>query len=315
MTHRGPRSRPWVRWLPTSLAVVAGALALAAGACAPRSAPGTGTIESAVPSGGVAEASTARRSPGCTALGAAPLPERLVVDGREREVLVTAPVAASAPHDLVIAFHGRTNDADQARGYFGLDEAMPGALIVYPRALPAAPGSFAWRDPGDPVGAQRDVALVDAIVAAMGAAHCIDLDRVFVVGHSLGAFFANDLACQHAGRVRAVASVAGGVTGDGCVGATAALLLHHPDDRLVPISEGAHARDTFLAANTLPLRAARTEPASLGGLRCDRYGDGDAAHPVLWCLHGTAAAATAGDPHGWPEATAAAIAAFFDALP
>lgn len=96
-----------------------------------------------------------------------------------------------------------------------------------------------------------------------------------------------------------------------CDGGSAALLLHHPDDRLVPFTEGERARDAFLAANGID-GATVPAPMPLAGLSCERY---DAAeHPVLWCQHGTSATATSVDPHGWPEATAAAIAAFFGSL-
>ena len=82
--------------------------------------------------------------------------------------------------------------------------------------------------------------------ATSPSAICVDLDAVFVVGHSLGASFANSLACARGGQVRAVGSVAGGIDGTACTGRAAALLLHNPADRAVPISEGLRARDALL---------------------------------------------------------------------
>ena len=267
--------------------------------------------------------SIARLSPACTAAGAttvtaSALPDHLVVDGRERTFLARVPDASSgAPRDLVIAFHGRTNDAAQVRRYFGLDEALPEAIIVYPRALPNGPGSFAWAEPGDPPDRLRDFAFVDALIAAVGRAACIDFDRVFVVGHSLGAYFANDVACRMGDRVRAVASVAGGLQGDGCVGGAAALLVHHPDDRLVGIDAGIAARNAFRSANGLP--AAPAVPAKEGPLellRCERHGQANAANPVVWCPRDDATTPRGGyDHHTWPVGAAAAIAAFFTSLP
>ena len=309
MTQRRPWPVPPRRAVLAALAIVTVGLVLAA--CAPRVRPEATTTPAALLAPSVPHTRAARLSSGCDASAPAPLPDHLLVDGRERALLVTAPRAATTPHDLVIAFHGRTNDAARARDYFGLDEAMPGAVIVYPSALPAGPGSFAWNEPGDPITAQRDVALVEAIIAAVGAARCVDLERVLVVGHSLGAYFANDLACHHTHLVRAVASVAGGVRGERCAGGSAALLLHHPDDRLVPIAEGERARDAFLVANGITVTVAAS-PAPLAGLRCQRYDDAD--HPVLWCQHGSTATASSADPHGWPEAAATAIAAFFGSL-
>ncbi len=289
-------------------------------ACAPRIGGPAATV---VPAGigSVTDAPTrarSRPSPACFDPVVATIPERLVVRGQERLVLSHAPAGpALEPRDLVIAFHGRTNDAARARRYFRLDGALPEAVIVYPQALPAGPGTFAWGDPGDPADALRDFALVDAIIAAVGQARCIDLQRVFVVGHSLGAYFANDVACALGDRVRAVASVAGGLQGGPCFAGTAALLIHHPDDALVPIGAGERARDAFRAANGLTQASAAPaiDPA-LVRLRCVLYGRDDVPDPVAWCAHDDATWPSGRyDPHAWPAATPAAIAAFFRHLP
>jgi polyhydroxybutyrate depolymerase len=256
------------------------------------------------------------RTPACDTAGVRTTPTHVVVGDQERTFLARVPEGArTAPRDLVIAFHGRTNDAARARRYFRLDRALPDAIIVYPQARPAGPGTFAWSDPGDPPEGLRDFAFVDAIIDAVGAAHCIDLARVFVVGHSLGASFANDVACRLGHRIRAVASVAGGIQGGPCSDGTAALILHHPDDQLVPLSSGERARDAFLAANGLFLEPASTvtHPA-LARLGCLRYDDPQ--HPVVWCLHDDATAPGGRhDPHTWPDGAAEAIAVFFAGLP
>ncbi len=283
-------------------------LVLVVVACAPRTA---------VAVGGGDHLGT-RPSPGCAAPGSASVPERLTVDGQQRNLLVTVPDGDHAtPRDLVIAFHGRTNDAAQVRRYFHLDEALPNAVIVYPRALRANPGSFSWSAPGDPAARLRDFALVDAIIDAFGRVRCLDLDRVFVVGHSLGASFANDVACHLGARIRAVASVAGGLQGGPCVPGTAALIIHHPDDLLVPLNEGERVRDAFLAANALDSASADpTQHAALARLRCVRYGDAATAQPVVWCVHDDATSPGGGyDPHTWPDGAAAAISTFFASLP
>lgn len=287
--------------------VVLAAFALAA-ACAPRAAPVASTEARPAP----------RHSAGCDPASATASPDRVIVAGTERTFLARVPSGPSSmPRDLVLAFHGRTNDAAQVRRYFGLDAALPSAVIVYPHALPVTPGAYAWGAPGDPPERQRDFALVDALIAALGGAHCLDLDRVFVVGHSLGAYFANDVACYLGDRVRAVASVAGGMQGDGCVGGTAALLVHHRDDRLVPVSEGVAARDAFRSANGLgAVPAAPVTADPLARLRCARHGAPGATDPVVWCARDDATTPRSGyDPHTWPVGAAAAIGAFFASLP
>ena len=289
-------------------------------ACAPRVGVSP-ALAVAAGAGGAVEASAgvvARPSPGCFGPVVAPIPDRLVVRGRERLVLSHVPAGPTVePRDLVIAFHGRTNDAARARRYFRLDGVLPEAVIAYPQALPAGPGTFAWGDPGDPADGLRDFELVDAIVDAFGQARCIDLERVFVVGHSLGAYFANDVACSLGDRVRAVASVAGGLQGGQCVAGTAALLIHHPDDALVPLRAGERARDAFLAANGLMDAAATpVEHPDLAALRCVGYASADGGEPVVWCAHDDATWPSGRyDPHAWPSAAPAAIAAFFRSLP
>jgi polyhydroxybutyrate depolymerase len=260
-----------------------------------------------------------RLSPGCAATsgaGGKSVPEGVTVRGQERTYLARVPgtYAPDRPHDFVVAFHGRTNPNIQVREYFDLDEALPEAIILYPSALPDGSG-FRWSDPGDLPDELRDFALFDALLVSFGNAYCLDLDRVFVVGHSLGASFANSVACSRGELVRAVASVAGGIEGAPCDGGAGALIVHHPEDDLVPISAGERARDAFVAANAAagpPILASEPELAALG---CLRYGS-DSPDPVVWCVHDDAL--TYGGryyPHNWPDAVPQAIARFFRDLP
>ncbi|MEX2540825.1 MAG: hypothetical protein WD314_03420 [Trueperaceae bacterium] len=252
-----------------------------------------------------------RVSPGCRD-GDGSAPTSVAVRGRERAFIARIPetYTANAPHDLVVAFHGRTNPNSQVRGYFDLDEALPEAIILYPSAL-AMEGGYRWSDPGDLPAELRDYALLDALLVAFGSELCLDLDRIFVVGHSLGASFANSVACHRGQVVRAVASVAGGIDAANCDGGAAALVIHHPEDRLVPIREGERARDAFLAANDLPPEPLPASEPELLALGCVRYGP-DSPDPVIWCEHEDAT--TFGGryyPHNWPDAAPLAIARFF----
>jgi polyhydroxybutyrate depolymerase len=240
-------------------------------------------------------------------------PETLRVAGRERHAIVVLPEGyrADRAYALVFAFHGRTNDNARARGYFGLEDAADGAAIyVYPAALRDRTGRFTWAEPGDPPDALRDFALFDALLDRLASGYCIDLDAVFVVGHSLGASFANSLACARAGRVRAVASVAGGITPSHCAGPVAALLLHNPRDRAVPLGEGERARDVLLGH---PADRDRWTAQRIGAFECRRYGD--AENPLLWCPHAQDRTARGRYyPHQWPEGAAQGIIEFFGML-
>lgn len=282
-------------------------------ACAPRDV----SVEAAgAGAGGWPQGNRSQPSPGCRTGPAPPTQGTVEVRGRERALILRVPndYRGERARELIIAFHGRTNPNSQVQGYFDLDEELPEAVIVYPSALPDGSG-FRWSNPGDLPADLRDFLLVERLIESLSRAYCIDLSRVFVVGHSLGASFANSVACHRAGRIRAVASVAGGIEGSECQGGAAALLIHHPDDRLVPVSEGLRARDAFVRANGLPTEPVPASEPQLRALACVRHGP-DSPDPVIWCAHDDAY--TYGGryyPHNWPDAAAPAIARFFADLP
>jgi polyhydroxybutyrate depolymerase len=261
---------------------------------------------------GPALAGAAVPSSGC---GAAPPPppQTFDVDGRERQAIVVVPehYRADAPHSLIFAFHGRTNDNARARRYFSLEQASNRPTIyVYPAGLPDRSGGFTWADPGDPPDALRDFALFDVILDRIASTYCTDLDAVYVVGHSLGASFANSLACARAGQIRGLAAVAGGIAPSTCLGGVAALLLHNPHDRAVLLSEGERARDALLGQPAELIEPVRRRFA---GFECDRYGN--ALNPVLWCLHAQDFTRRGRFyPHQWPRGAAEAILRFFATL-
>jgi polyhydroxybutyrate depolymerase len=133
---------------------------------------------------------------------------------------------------------------------------------------------------------------------------------VFLVGHSLGATFANDLACARVPAVAGVATVAGGISLGRCAGRAPALLLHNPRDGLVPLAEGERARDALLGT---PIAAGLPVAEVLGGFACLRAGS--AAAPLLWCLHREDSTARGRYyPHQWPEGASRLVMSFFAGL-
>jgi polyhydroxybutyrate depolymerase len=49
--------------------------------------------------------------------------------------------------------------------------------------------------------------LFDQLVQEFSDSYCIDLDHIYVVGHSLGARFTNSLACARGDVIRGIGSV------------------------------------------------------------------------------------------------------------
>lgn len=242
---------------------------------------------------------------------------RTTLDGVEREAILAA--AGGTPAEggrrkVVFAFHGRTNAAEQVRRYYDLEEAAKEpTLFIYPQALTQADGTFSWSDPGDSAGNLRDIALFDRLLDEVGRTYCVDPDRVFVTGHSLGASFAATLACVRGDRIRGVAVVGGGIQPTACAGEVAAMVIHNPKDKLVPVGEGRRALSSFLAQNGMEPQSAR--PAPDYGMNCRQLGPPDTPMPVLWCPHGQDHAYGGRFyPHNWPDAAGPAIMSFFAGL-
>jgi polyhydroxybutyrate depolymerase len=253
-------------------------------------------------------------SPGCGQPSPASPPGTLQVQGQTRHFLAVVPSSyqSNVPHHLVVAFHGRTNDNARVRRYFDLERGTHPTIYLYPQGLRQGSG-FSWADPGDPPGALRDYAFFDALLEHVEQRYCLALDKVFVVGHSLGAYFATSLACARGERIRAVAALGGGVLASECRGEVAAMILHNPNDPLVPISEGRAARDLFLHRNGPKPPPIPSEPTSLG---CVRHGAASDPYPVVWCPHQQDHSYGGRfDPHHWPRETGRAMIAFFESLP
>ena len=114
---------------------------------------------------------------------------------------------------------------------------------VFDQQLPAFADGWrtaAWDMPGygesELQGEMTFELLADSVAQLLDdlGEHDVDL-----VGHSMGGSFVNSLACARGDVLRAVAVVGGGYGGvPGCRGQVAALVMHNPDDRLVPVPAG-----------------------------------------------------------------------------
>lgn len=229
--------------------------------------------------------------------------------GITRSVITDLPETydPNTPHKIVFAFHGRTSDNAQVRGYYDLDNEPSNTIFVYPAGLSDG-GGFTWENGENAV----DTQLFDDLLETFASNYCVDLASVYVVGHSLGASYTTSLGCLRGDRIRGVAALGGGISADTCTSKVAAMVLHNPEDNLVPLSEGERARDTFLAQNALPLEPTPIEPTAFN---CNRYGSEETLYPVVWCLQPFSDAFN-GEyyPHAWPQGAGPAIMNFFNTL-
>jgi polyhydroxybutyrate depolymerase len=82
----------------------------------------------------------------------------------------------------------------------------------------------------------KDVAYLGAVLGKAESALCVDTRRIYVTGYSNGAFMTSALACKYAGRVAAVAPVAGIRNISGCPPArrVPVIAFHGTADHFVP---------------------------------------------------------------------------------
>ncbi|MBT6273011.1 MAG: hypothetical protein HOI95_02625 [Chromatiales bacterium] len=254
-------------------------------------------------------------SAGCGQAAPSELPSTIAVNGRKRRFLLALPTTylSTQPHPLVFAFHGRTNSNAKARGYFRLERnATVPTLFVYPSGLKRGK-SYSWSNPRDSLKTVRDLTLFDQLLRLIGDKYCVNRDRVYVVGHSLGAWFANTLGCIRGSTVRAVASLGGGMARGPCTGRVAALLMHNPKDRLAAFSSGVRVRDHFLGHAGLTMVA---PSAAHGPLACRKYVGTDVRNPVVWCPHQIDVTWRGKYyPHQWPRVAGRTIMQFLETLP
>ena len=220
-------------------------------------------------------------------------------------------VKAGEPTKLIIAFHGRTSPNAEVRKYYGLEKAWDeDAIILYPAGLPEAGPSRNRRATGDPSDEMRGFEFFDAMVEDISHQYCIDKDEIYVVGHSLGAWFTHSLACARGDVIRATGSVWWSTTANECTWTTASLIMHNPNDRLASFSGWVTARDQLLEQNSC---WSETSPVWPPKGNCVEYTNCAEWAPVVWCPHSEDYLAWNGAyyPHTWPSFAGEMIWEFF----
>ncbi len=152
---------------------------------------------------------------------------------REFELVLPKGYDGRKRFPVLFAWHGTSSSGDEFidtyYGYGAINNGVAGrALIVAPDGL--------IEDEGEWAGMTRwqlsnfDGALFDLLLDKLNREYCIDPDRVFSTGHSIGAYFTNYLGCTRGERLRAIAPIAGGGPLDtsDCVGHPAVLIGHNP---------------------------------------------------------------------------------------
>jgi polyhydroxybutyrate depolymerase len=136
-----------------------------------------------------------------------------------RLYLPPAPVKSGRSLPLVIALHGGGGNAGKmlklTQGGFNTLADKEGFLVVYPNGV-----ENHWNDGRENARYRAlrekidDVGFISALIDRLAKDRNIDQQRVYVAGISNGAMMAQRLACERAGKIAAIAAVAGNLPDD-----------------------------------------------------------------------------------------------------
>ena len=145
----------------------------------------------------------------------------LTVQGERRSVVLAVPTGAVTSPPLLMIFHGTNGD-----GSVAMTESNAQALANSAGVIVAAPTSR-WRPVGDfdhateetywetapnaDINNNQDLVLVRAIMVEAQRAYGVDPMRVYAMGHSNGAFFAQFVAVLLRDRIAAFSENSGGL--------------------------------------------------------------------------------------------------------
>ncbi|GAA5195288.1 extracellular catalytic domain type 1 short-chain-length polyhydroxyalkanoate depolymerase [Microbacterium jejuense] len=205
-----PRLARWRRTAVTvAIAAAAASVAVAAPAAAVPAAAGSPNVGSCTPT----------LAPGTSQLN-------VVSQGGTYSVRVhTPPTARGTKLPLVLDLHGSNNNSTIQSMVSGLDALADekGFIVVEPNGavdygiVPGIGQAYAWNVPGVPTtanaypapGTRDDVQFLVDVIAQVGAAGCVDANRVYATGNSGGARMASALACAEPKLIAAIAPVSG----------------------------------------------------------------------------------------------------------
>jgi polyhydroxybutyrate depolymerase len=138
------------------------------------------------------------------------------VDGVKRRAIVVEPSkkAANGKSPVVLSFHGHGDNMENFSGV-DIEGYWPEAIVVYPQGLPSSrdgsnssDGLDGWQIRGGQYG-DRDLKLVDAILADLREKYHVDDARIYSTGFSNGAIFSFLLWAERPKTFAAFAPVAG----------------------------------------------------------------------------------------------------------
>lgn len=225
---------------------------------------------------------------------------------RTYHLSVPSDLVAKRAVPLVFVLHGAGDTSpENMRDWFGVEARMPGALFVYPQALPRTRSDGSGGNvPRWDVTGEDDLRFFDAMLAEIGDAYCVDRARVLVTGFSSGGNFSQQLACLRQKDVKGMAVVAGpGPFVSKCGGPVPVWMTHDAEDQALPVKDARSSRDFWAKQNGCGAAWSAVD----GRPECQRNTSCPAGGPVVYCE-------TKGVGHDVPAFAVPAIAQFFASL-
>ena len=142
-----------------------------------------------------------------------------LVVARPFATVVPVGYARGTPTPLVVLLHGYTATAATQDAYFKLSALAQtrGFLLALPDGTVDGSGQHFWNATDACCafgGAVDDVAYLTAVIHDLQARFTVDPKRIFLVGHSNGAFMSHRMACDRSELIAGIVALAGDVWAD-----------------------------------------------------------------------------------------------------
>ena len=189
--------------------------------------------------------------------------EHITHNGRARSYVLHVPQGYFPTNrmPLVLNFHGAgwTGHEQLAYSEYLSLADREGIVVVAPNADPALGYWAPWNRTVD------DIGLVSKIIDEVRAELCIDGDRMYATGMSMGGIMSSYLACRLSGRIAAVVTVAGTIQNSPCrpVRPVPAMAFHGSSDRVIRYEGGG----TIFGLSVPPVRSEMRAWALRNGCR------------------------------------------------
>ena len=203
---------------------------------------------------------------------------------------------------LTIAFHGRTNSNEMVRDYMQLGGGRYGYkqndfIVAYPAGMGAGP--YSWSQ-------FENIEMFDAIITKVSEELCVNRDKVFSVGHSLGSYMSNKVSCQRGDVIRAMTGVASAGFNGECTGPVSSLITHLAGDPLASYSSGLSA---YQIRSTKNLCGEDETSMNIWDIRsCSQRNSCTTGNTTIFC---NSYATYGNDQHSWPKDGSDDILDFF----